>query len=102
MQAELDADNFPDSPTSNTRTNDVAYLVINQNDLATAYTDLTGRFSFKSSSGNEYILVAYHFDGNRIIARASKNRKAGTIKNLTNNTQYVYISGSGSQYICHG
>ena len=69
---ELNSDSFPESPTPNTKTNDVAYMVIHQNDLATAYMDLTGIFPCKSSSGNEYILVAYHFDGNCIIARDLK------------------------------
>ena len=54
-------------------------MVMNRNDLAVAYTDLTGRFPCKSSRGNEYILVAYHFNGNYIISRALKNRKAETI-----------------------
>ena len=72
LQAELNANSFPNSPTPNTKTNNVAYMVINRNDLATAYTDLTGRFPCKPRSGNEYILVAYHFDGNCITSRALK------------------------------
>ena len=73
LQADLNADSFPDSPSPNTKNNDVAYMVINRNDLATAYTNLTGRCPRKPSSGNKYILVAYHFDGNCIISWALKN-----------------------------
>ena len=79
MQVEFNADSFPISPTPNTKTDNIAYMGINRNDLTLAYTDLTGRFPCKSRRGNEYILVAYHFDGNFIIARALKNRKADPI-----------------------
>ena len=68
LQAELSDDSFPVSPTPNTETNDASYMVINRNDLAVAYTDLTRRFPCKSSRGNDYIFVAYHFDENCIIA----------------------------------
>ena len=43
------------------------------------YSDLTGRFPFKSSRGNNYILVVYHFDGNAILAQCIKNREADTV-----------------------
>ena len=36
LQAELKVDSFPDSPTPNTKTNDVAFMVINRNDLSIA------------------------------------------------------------------
>ena len=42
LQAELNVNSFSDSPIPNTKTNDVAYMVINWNDLSTAYTDITG------------------------------------------------------------
>ena len=54
-------------------------MVINWNDLSTSYTDLTGKFPCKSSSSSDYILIAYHFDGNCIIDRALKNRNAEKI-----------------------
>ena len=41
---ELDDDSFPTSPTPNAKTNDAAYMIIDQDELSTAYTDLTGRF----------------------------------------------------------
>ena len=41
-----------------------------------AYTYLTGRSPYRSSRGNEYILVGYHFDGNTILAEPIKNRQA--------------------------
>ena len=66
----MDEDSFSVFPSPNIKTYDVAYMVINRDDISVAYTDLTGRFSYKSSRGNEYILVAYHYDGNFIIAEA--------------------------------
>ena len=41
--------------------------------------DLTGHFPYKSSGGNEYILVLYHMDSNAILGTPIKNRQASTI-----------------------
>ena len=79
LQQELDDNSFPTSPTPNLKTNDVAYMVIDKNEIGTAYIDLTGRFPCRSSSGNEYVLVAYHYDGNCIVGRTLKNRRKETI-----------------------
>ena len=76
---EPDDDSFLNSPTPNVKTNDVAYMIIDRDQLSTAYTDLTGRFPCRSSSGNEYVMVAYHYDGNCIVGRALKNRKKETL-----------------------
>ena len=54
-------------------------MVVNRQEFGAAYTDLTGRFPCRSSSGNEYVLVAYHFDGNLVMGKALKNRRAETI-----------------------
>ena len=75
----LDKDSFPVSLNPNVKTNDVAYMVTNRKEISTAYTDLTGRFPCKSSRGNEYVLVAYHYNDNTILGRSMKNRKAKTI-----------------------
>ena len=42
-------------------------------------TNLTGRFPYPSSRGNNYILLAYHYDANAILVTALKNRNATTI-----------------------
>ena len=57
----------------------MAYVIINKNDICTAYTDLTGRFPMRSSRGNQYILVGYHYDGNCIYGTSIKDRKASTL-----------------------
>ena len=42
--------------------------------------DLAGRFSYKSSLGNEYILIAYHVDSDAILGTPARNKQANTLK----------------------
>ena len=37
------------------------------------YSDLTGKFPVQSDRGNNYILVAYHYDANNILTIPLKN-----------------------------
>ena len=41
--------------------------------------DLMGRFPYRSSRGNGYILVGYHYDRNSILVGPMQNREAQTI-----------------------
>ena len=41
--------------------------------------DLTGRFPYSSSRGNNYFLVIYDYDSNAILVEVLKNRKAESI-----------------------
>ncbi len=41
------------------------------------YTNQTGKFSKKSSKGNQYIIVLIKIDSNTILVEAIKNRSAG-------------------------
>ena len=79
LNKEILHDSFPPSPVPNIKSNDVAYVIIDKKDICTTYTDLTGRFPMRSSRGNQYILVGYHYDGNCIYGKAIKDRKAGTL-----------------------
>ena len=81
LTEELHTDNFPNSPTPNVPTNEVAYMLIDKKELSTAYTDLTGRFPMRSSRGNQYILIGYHYDANCIHGIAIKDRTATTLTN---------------------
>ena len=54
-------------------------LVIPFNAKTTTYTDLTGRFPYKSTAGNEYLYIMYDFDSNAIMALPIKNRQAKTL-----------------------
>ena len=62
-------------------------MLINHDELMAAYQDLTGRFPVKLSSGNEYVLVGYHYDVNCIIGHPVRNRKAPT---LTKSWQHIH------------
>ena len=38
------------------------------------YTDQTGRFPVRSSTGNQYIMILYDYDSNAIMSEALKTR----------------------------
>ena len=63
--------------------------------------DLTGSFPYKSSQGNEYILIAFHVDSHAILDTPGTNKQAHTLKQawlhlhnklaLSTNTPYTWI-----------
>ena len=79
LHDDITRDSVPSSPTPNIKTQKVEYDITSLYGEGKAYTDLTGRFPYKSSRGNEYILVGYHHDDNTLLATAIKNREAVTI-----------------------
>ena len=79
LKRELLEDQFPISDKPNIKKQDVIYAIIDKDEISTAYTDLTGRFPMRSSMGNQYILVGYHYDSNCILGHAVKDRKAHTL-----------------------
>ena len=79
LKQDINEDHFPPSPTPNVKTNNVCYAIIDKEEISTAYTDLTGRFPMRSSQGNQYVMVAYHYDANLIYGKAIKDRKAATL-----------------------
>jgi hypothetical protein len=42
--------------------------------LSRLYTDHTGRFPFRAPLGNQYIMIAFHADGNLILQQAFKSK----------------------------
>ena len=72
-------DYFPTPELPVVKSNHVAYVLIDKSTISTAYQDLTGRFPYKSASGNEYVLIGYHYDANCIIGHPVKDRKATTL-----------------------
>ena len=68
---------FPSYDPSYRRTNDCVYMIYSTSDKA--FMDLTGRFPYRSTRGNEYILNCYHYDSNTILGQPLKNRQAATI-----------------------
>ena len=62
----------PPPPTdTNTPTNDM-YIRIEP--ISKLYTDDTGRFPIKARSGNQYVMIAHHAQGNLILQQAFKTR----------------------------
>ena len=72
-------DIFPPSDIPNLKTDQVVYAITSTTDESKAYSDLTGRFPFRSLRGNNYFLAAYHYDANAILSTALKNRQVKTI-----------------------
>jgi hypothetical protein len=70
-------DHFPPFNSAYNKTHDACYSLFATTEKG--FMDLTGRFPYKSSRGNEYILIAYHFDSNAILGLPIKNRQAKTI-----------------------
>jgi hypothetical protein len=56
---------------------EVYFLVIDPEEIM--FTDQTGRFPLLSQSGNQYIMVAYHYTSNLILMEAMRNRTEGEI-----------------------
>ncbi len=42
--------------------------------LSRLYTDDTGRFPIRARLGNQYIMIAFHADGNLILQQAFKSK----------------------------
>lgn len=57
----------------------MAYILIDKEEVKAAYQDLTGQFLYKSSQGNEYVIVGYHYDANCILGHPVRDRKAPTL-----------------------
>jgi hypothetical protein len=86
-------DHFPTFDPNYNKTHDVCYSLFATTDKA--FMDLTGRFPYKSSRGNEYILIAYHYDSNAILGLPLKNRQAKTITTAWKSLQdKLIISGA--------
>ena len=76
FQEDIFNDAFPQSDADNKKTNKVLYKVVETSSATgVAYTDQTGRFPYRSSRGNEYLMVAYHYDENIILFKGIKTEK---------------------------
>ena len=83
--------NFPTSLEPNDKSNQVAYVVIDKKELSTGYQDLTRRFPVRSTQGNEYVLVGYHYDANCILGHPVKNHTAQTLTAAWEHLQKEFI-----------
>ena len=69
-------DAFLPSDLPNIKTHQLIFSIIETSHEGIGYIDLTGWFPFRSSRGKEYILVAYQYDANTILAESIKKRQA--------------------------
>ena len=73
-------DFFPKSDMPNVRTHDVLAVITPFKETRQAYSDQTGKFPYKSSRGNEYLLIVYDYDSNAILAEPLKSKAAASIR----------------------
>ena len=79
-QAAIIADSFP-AQDGIDPTHQHMCMIMDFQPSSKAYFDLTGKFPYKSSRGNQYIMVFYNYDANYINAIAVKTRQAAELKN---------------------
>ena len=73
-------DIVPQQEDGNKRTHDIICAIIDSNTLSSkSYSEQTGGFPVKSSSGNQYIFIMYHYDKNKIHAVPLKKCLAASI-----------------------
>ena len=77
---DSDSDHFPKQDKINKKTHQAAALLFPFNATSKAYGDITGRFPYLSSRGNQYILIIYDHDSNAILNEPLKNRSGPEIK----------------------
>ena len=76
IRIEETLDHFPIIEIPNERTNYAYYTLIDPEEVTAGCIDLTERVPKRLSRGNEYIMVAYHFNTNYI---RNKNRRGAII-----------------------
>ncbi len=77
---EIHDDFFP-KQVETKRTNKIFFKVLTFAPKFTAYSDLTGKFPYCSSRGNQHIMVMCDYDSNAILQRAVKSRQAADLTN---------------------
>ena len=58
---------------------EVVYNMTEASKKGLLYTDLTGRFPYRSSQGHEYIFVGFHCDTNAVLVEPIKNTQADSL-----------------------
>ena len=67
--------------------NKFSYMVVNRDQINTAYQDLTGRFPICLSRGNQYVMIEYLYDANCILSHPVRDLTANS---LTNSLEYLH------------
>ena len=61
-----------------------------------SFSNQTGRFSFASQSGNQYLFVFYHYDMNYIHLEPMKNKTQGELLRVYTKTLAMFTSASAT------
>jgi hypothetical protein len=99
LKRDMLEDAFPISPVPNIKCNEVAYAVIHPESMSNAYFDMTGRFPHRSTRGNKYIMVGYHYDSNSILAKPMKDRNAASMVTVWNELHQIYKKAAVAPHI---
>ena len=97
----INNDYFPHDENLQQPTHDALAAIIPFEARMTGYSDLTGRFPFKSSRGNQYVLVVYDYDSNAILAEAIPNRQAASIRDAFIKIVNKLSTRGAKPNICH-
>ena len=76
---ETDNEDFTPSEVTGNKTYESSVQIIHIKPKKTTYSNQTGRFPYRSSRGNKYVMVMYNYDSNAILATPLKNRQAKSI-----------------------
>ena len=100
LEADIFDGALPTSDIDNKKTNVVMYYMYELGD-GVAYTDSTGKFPYRSTRGNNYIMVAYNYDVNAILAEQVKNRQAATLLEAWTiiNNKFVNVGVRPNTYV---
>ena len=79
LEEDIILDSFSMLDDKNVKTYEVTYHLFESIGTGIGYSGLTGKFLYRSICGNEYILVAYHYNENAIPAEPVKKRYAVTM-----------------------
>ena len=71
-KAKPEPTSSPEEPMTQVRSDEIFIQVT---PISKLYTDDTGRFPIHARSRNQYIMTAYHYDANLILAAPFKARK---------------------------
>ena len=102
QQFLLRNDYFPHDEQLTLPTNDHMCLLMPFKSKDTGFFDLTGRFPYPSSQGNQYIMIMYSYDHNAILAEPTKSRQSGELKKafLKLYSRLADAGAAPNMYIC--
>ena len=80
-ESNIKSDYFPAPESPKTKTNEIFIKITPFKPTQKEYSDLTGRFPYTSSQGNQYFVVVYDYNSNAILVKVIKSRNGTEIKN---------------------